>query len=233
MLEQAVDELNAQIKFDALLGGAGIRNPDGTVSIQQILINYRIPEGFVEDYPSVANSDVVGQRFAADPHIIQTVSVSDYRMLGSAAKGIKGGASGSRAGNVIADYLEKYQIAHLMLAGLESSFGLAWMTFYRKDDKQAFDASDAECARYAVPDILYKWQKSSKEQGKIKRPAGLLPLTTREMQIAMMSVNGQSSKSIAEELNLSPHHIRSVIKDIRSRLGLVGHKMTQADLADF
>lgn len=230
MLEQAVQSLNAQIKFDALLGGAGIRNPDGSVSIQQILINYRIDDGFVEAYPAVANSDVVGQRFAADPHIIQTVSVSDYRMLSS---GTRKSVSGSRAGNVIADYLEKYKISHLMLAGLESSFGLAWMTFYRKEGSKAFGARDAECARYSVPDILYKWQQSTKSQGSIKRASGLLPLTTREMQIAMMNVSGMSSKAIADELHLSPHHIRSVIKHIRSRLGVVGHKMTQADLANF
>ena len=230
MLEQAVQNLTQQIKFDALLGGAGIRNADGTVAIQHILINYKIDDGFVEDYPSVAQSDVVGQRFAADPHIIQTVSVSDYRMLSG---GTKGSVSGSRAGNVIADYLEKYKISHLMLAGLESSFGLAWMTFYRKDGNPAFDARDAECARYTVPDILYKWQQSTKAQGSIKRASGLLPLTTREMQIAMMNVNGMSSRAIADELNLSPHHIRSVIKHIRSRLGVVGHKMTQADLANF
>ncbi|CAN5170304.1 hypothetical protein BH11PSE11_BH11PSE11_18520 [soil metagenome] len=230
MLDSAVQALGQQIRFDSLLGGAGVRNPDGTVSIQQVLINYKIEPGFVEDYPAVAHNDVVGQRFAADPHIIQTVSVSGYRSLST---GSKGSISKSRAGNVIADYLEKYKIAHLMLAGLESSFGLAWMTFYRKTGSEAFDAKDAECARYSVPDILYKWQQASKEQGSIKRPSGLLPLTAREMQIALMSVDGMSAKSIAEDLNLSAHHIRSVIKNIRSRLGVAGHKMTRADLADF
>src|SRR5205814_1621068 len=127
----------------------------GTVAIQQVLININIPEGFVDAYPAVAHNDIVGQRFAANPNIVQVVSVADYRSLTS---NVIGGVSGTRAANVIADYLERFRIAHLMLAGLESSFGLAWITFYRKAPNLPFDAQDAECARYRVPEILYKWQ---------------------------------------------------------------------------
>ncbi len=117
-----------------------------------------------------------------------------------------------------------------MLAGLDSSFGLAWITFYRRDGAPPFDPQDAEWAKYLVPGLLYEWQRLACTRECVELPSRLLPLTTREMQIAIMSAQGLLPKTIADRLELSTSTVREVIQNIRARLGIVGRKMTSDDL---
>jgi DNA-binding CsgD family transcriptional regulator len=227
MLEKAVSRLREFIQFDALLAGAGVRNADGSVSITQVLGCHEIPAQFINDYPALAGEDVVGQLFAAYPRIVQTIAVEDYRALSERETG---SVAGARAGKLIANYLLKYDFTQLMLAGLDNSYGLAWITFYRRDGAPAFDPQDAEWAKYLVPALLFEWQRAACPRASVELPSRLLPLTTREMQIAIMSAQGLLPKTIADRLELSTSTVREVIQNIRARLGIVGRKMTSDDL---
>jgi DNA-binding CsgD family transcriptional regulator len=227
MLEKTVDRLREHIQFDAMLAGAGRRNADGSVTITEVLGSHNIAPTFIADYPAVAGEDVVGQLFAAYPRIVQTIAVADYLALSERETG---SVAGARAGKLIANYLLKYQFRHLMLAGLDSSYGLAWITLYRQRGDQPFDPDDAERAKYLVPALLHEWQRASCARAGIELPSRLLPLTTREMQIAIMSAQGLLPKTIADRLELSTSTVREVIQNIRARLGIVGRKMTSDDL---
>lgn len=227
MLDTVVDRLREHIRFDALLAGAGSRNADGSVTISRVLGCYRIAPSFVGEYPAVAGEDVVGQLFAAYPRIVQTIAVDDYLALSERETG---SVAGARAGKLIANYLLKYQFRHLMLAGLDSSYGLAWITLYRNDARDPFDPDDAERAKYLVPALLHEWQRACCTRACVELPSRLLPLTTREMQIAIMNAQGLLPKTIADRLELSTSTVREVIQNIRARLGIVGRKMTSDDL---
>lgn len=240
MLDEVVNDLGEKIQFDALIVGAGVREEEGTVRISAVLGCHGVSPTFIESYPAVAHEDVVGQLFAAYPRIVQVISVEDYRNLGK-AEGKNGEASceesipGARGRKRIADYLENNGIRHLMLAGLDSSFGLAWITFYRKAHDKPFTAMDAEWARYLVPAILYKWQHHVQEPNpnNVELPTRLLPLTAREMQVAILDLEGIRTKVIADRLQLSESYVQTVIKTIRARLGICGRKMTVQDLENY
>ncbi len=227
MLELAVETLSEHVRFDALLAGAGTRNADGSVAITQVLGCHRIAPAFIEEYPAIAGEDVVGQLFAAYPRIVQTISVEDYRALSERETG---SVAGARAGKMIANYLQKHGFEQLMLAGVDNSFGLAWITLYRHAIDDRFGPQDAEWAKHLVPAILYRWQRASCARQGQELPSRLLPLTTREMQIAIMGAQGLLPKTIADRLALSTSTVREVIQNIRARLGIVGRKMTADDL---
>lgn len=227
MLESAVAGLSEHIRFDALLAGAGRRNADGAVAITQVLGTHEIAPSFITEYPDVAGEDVVGQLFAAYPRIVQTISVDDYRALSERETG---SVAGARAGRLIANYLHKHGYAQLMLAGVDNSFGLAWITLYRRDPDAGFGPEDAEWARHLVPALLYRWQRACCPRQSQELPSRLLPLTTREMQIAIMHVQGLLPKTVADRLGLSTSTVREVIQNIRARLGIAGRKMTAEDL---
>lgn len=240
MLDEVVNGLGEQIRFDALVVGSGVREEDGSVTISEILGCHGVSPAFIEGYPAIAHEDVVGQLFAAYPRVVQVISVEDYRTLGKAEG--KGAAAaceesipGARGRKRIADYLDSNGIKHLMLAGLDSSLGLAWITFYRKDHGQPFTALDAEWARYLVPAILYKWQRRTREPSpnNVELTTRLLPLTAREMQVAILDLEGIRTKAIADRLQLSESYVQTVIKHIRARLGICGRKMTAQDLESY
>ncbi len=239
MLDIVVNDLEAHIQFDALIAGAGIREEDGAVTISKVLGCHGVSQAFIDGYPAIAHEDVVGQLFAAYPRIVQVISVEDYRNLGK-AEGKKTDPAweesvpGARGRKRIADYLGSNGIRHLMLAGLDSSFGLAWITFYRKDDKP-FTAMDAEWAKYLVPSILYKWQQCMQgpHAKSMELPTRLLPLTAREMQVAILDLEGIRAKVIADRLQLSESYVQTIIKNIRTRLGICGRKMTLQDLESY
>lgn len=240
MLDELVHVLGKQIQFDALIVGSGVREEDGSVTISEVLGCHGVSPTFIDGYPAIAHEDVVGQLFAAYPRIVQVISVEDYRNLGK-AEGKNANAAceesipGARGRKRIADYLESNGIKHLMLSGLDSSFGLAWITFYRKDDDKPFTAMDAEWARYLVPAILYKWQHHAQKPkpNNVELPTRLLPLTAREMRVAILDLEGVRTKVIADRLQLSESYVQTMIKNIRTRLGICGRKMTAQDLENY
>lgn len=241
MLNIVVDDLKEHIQFDALIAGSGVREEDGAVTISEVLGCHGVSTAFIDGYPAIAHEDVVGQLFAAYPRIVQVISVEDYRNLGK-VEGKNADAAceeripGARGRKRVADYLASNGIKHLMLAGLDSAFGLAWITFYRKAYDKPFTAMDAEWAKYLVPSILYKWQHH-RAQGSharsVELPTRLLPLTAREMQVAILDLEGIRAKVIADRLQLSESYVQSIIKNIRTRLGICGRKMTVQDLESY
>lgn len=227
MIEHIVSSLGTHVHFDALLAAEGTRGADGSVSITDLIGRHNIDPAFIDNYPNVAKEDVVGQLFAACPRIVQTISVADYRDLGKRESDY---APGARGGKLIGDYLERFGIRHLMLAGLESSFGLAWMTIYRTGLDDPFSHQDAEWARYLVPAILFQWQHQTKAKKHVGISTRLLPLTPREMQIAVLNVQGLHPKEISKRLTVSTYYIQDVIKNVRRRLKIAARKMTMDDL---
>ncbi|WP_322048638.1 hypothetical protein [Paraburkholderia sp. J67] len=219
MLEIA-NALQRSIPFDALLIGTGSANDDGTVRINATqLVN--LPSVFVAEYPQVSAVDVVAQVFAALPHTVQVVSIRDYRAL--------------RPDHPIADYLEKYDIEHLMLTGILSSYGLAWITMYRFKHgpcPQTFSSENAEAARYAVPAVLYEWQCKTQPKGRVPSdiPAALAPLDRDELQIVLLKLQGMLNKTIQDKLNVKEDRVKDVLKKARLWLGVSGRKLTPKDL---
>lgn len=213
-----VERLNSRLRFDAVLVGTGVRSAGGRVDIEAVVRLQGLPPAFVADYAQVANADVVGRLFVERPDLVQTVCVSDYPR------------TPTRAGGLVAAYLNRYGIRHLLLAGLESSFGLAWMTFYRLQNDQRFDPADAEFAQYEVPAVLYRWQCANRTRVRNAATHGLLPLAPREMQVAMLNARGQAPKDIARQLGLSVHYVRDLIQGCRVKLGIAGRRMTLDDL---
>ena len=86
---------------------------------------------------------------------------------------------------------------------------------------------------HLVPALLYRWQRACCARQGVEEPSRLLPLTTREMQIAIMHAQGLLPKTIADRLALSTSTVREVIQNIRARLGIVGRKMTAEDLEHY
>jgi hypothetical protein len=219
MLEIA-KTLRQSIQFDALLVGTGATNDDGSVSIKETqLIN--LPPEFVAEYPNVSSADVVAQVFAALPHAVQLVSIRDYRAL--------------KPNHPIADYLEKYDIEHLMLTGINSSYGLAWITIYRFKHGAfhgPFNSDDAEAARYAVPGVLYQWQcrTQPKRNESSDISAALAPLERDELQIVLLKLQGMLNKTIQDKLNVKEDRVKDVLKKARLWLGISGRKLTPKDL---
>jgi hypothetical protein len=212
--------LQRSIRFDALLVGTGFTNEDGSISITETqLIN--LPPEFVAEYPNVSATDVVAQVFAALPHTVQVVSVADYRAL--------------KPDHPIADYLEKYDIEHFMLTGIDSSYGLAWVTIYRfrhGASAEPFNRDDAEAAKYAVPGLLYQWQRRTqvKRGGVGEISTALAPLERDELQIVLLKLQGMLNKTIQDKLNVKEDRVKDVLKKARSWLGVSGRKLTPKDL---
>lgn len=213
-----VERLKGSLHFDALLIGTGVRSAGGEVGIQEVVRLHGLAPSFVADYAEVAGADAVGRLFVERPDLVQTVRVSDYPR------------TPTRAGGLVAAYLQRFGIRHLLLAGLESSFGLAWMTFYRVQNDQRFSPADAEFARYEVPAVLYRWQRANRTRVRNAAMHGLLPLAPREMQVAILNARGQAPKDIARQLGLSVHYVRDLIQGSRVKLGIAGRRMTLDDL---
>jgi hypothetical protein len=85
-IDTVVNTLKDAFDFDALVLGTGASQPDGSVTIGDMLAWHdsleeasdkcrRIDDSFIREYASVATHDVVGQLFAAYPRIVQVISI--------------------------------------------------------------------------------------------------------------------------------------------------------------
>ena len=232
MQEDDLLRLAQAVPFDALIVGSGVRSGRGSIDIGHASILHGLDRTFIEEYAPLAKDDVVGLLFAAYPSAVQVIPVAKYRTLQADAVG--GHTSGCSAGRKIADYLERHGIRHLMLTGLESSHGLAWATFYRRELARPFTAIDVENAKFQVPGMLFRWQTAHMPQSQQPAPpTALLPLTIRETQIAIMKANGALSKCIAHELGVKVSTVEDALKTIKKRLGVTGKKMSPQDIQNY
>jgi DNA-binding CsgD family transcriptional regulator len=218
------------IPFDALVVGSGTRDYEqGHVTISPYHHLENLPSSFVEEYGRVSEDDIVGRLFAAFPHLVQITSVADYEELK-----LMDDAAGIQAGKKIADYLRKYRIEHLLLAGIESSYGLTWATFYRFDPQKRFTEDEAERAKYLLPVLLYDWQTECipKANKAPRPPVWLLPLTPAEMQVTVLFLEGLSYEGIAARSSKTLETVKKLMQNVRVRLGLndSGGKLTLASL---
>lgn len=228
--------LHRCICFNAYIWATGSRDASGTVQINPapLSLTEGFPNSFVTDYPGIAYKDVVGRFFSSFPRTVQLVSVDDYR-----------GPLGGRPGREMADYLESIGIRHLMLSGIESRFGLAWITFYRRGPipLAPFTTLDAEIAAYSVPHWLYRWQalvNALSPVANVEEPRamgmvpGLLGLTPAEVPVAALLVRGFSAKEIVRELkqngkrNANANTVGVHIKHIHKKVGPNCETLTRA-----
>ncbi|MFM0133339.1 helix-turn-helix transcriptional regulator [Paraburkholderia sediminicola] len=219
--------LHRCIAFNACIWATGSRNASGTIQVEPppLLCIEDLPSSFVTDYAGIADKDVVGSFYSAFPRTVQLISVDDYR-----------GPLGGRRGKEMAVYLEGIGIRYLMLSGIESRFGLAWITFYRRGPipLAPFTDLDAEIAAYSVPHWLYRWQTLMNEQSPIDNLGehwsmgmvpGLLGLTPAQVPVAALLARGFSAKEIVRELkrngkrNANVHTVGVHIKHIHKKLG--------------
>ena len=234
MLAPVAHAIAGRIPFDALLIGRGHRTCEGLVHIDDILHLQGLPASFVAEYDAVARHDSVAQFFLDCPWEPQAVSTADYAPAEPDAAslspaGRRASADLSRA--IVHDYLVRHGIRHFMLAGLESSYGLAWATLYRLTDDTPFSSAECERAKFELPGPLHRWQEAHLPRTVSQDHAGLTPLTRRELDVCLRNVRGQAPKTIAADLHLSVHYIREIIQNARRKLGIAGRKMTLQDLA--
>lgn len=118
--EQLMKRIRPLIPFDAYIVGLGRRNEAGAVEALRAAC-VGVPRGFIDNYWSIAEYDAAGQLFACNAtSVIAASSLDDYPFDSTdAAK--------------VGKYLRNHGVARLMLAGTDSSFGLAWATMYRLD----------------------------------------------------------------------------------------------------
>lgn len=224
-MEASIFALASRVRFDAVLVGRGRRNGNQVI-IDEIIWLQGLPESFVSEYTAVAPHDRVAQLFLDFPWEPQTVSTSDY--LDDAQGGRR--TATQRSNMVVGDYLKRFGIRHFMLAGVESSYGLAWVTFFRIGYDIPFSDQDAERAKFELPAVLYRWQEEHLERPAKSKRSCLSPLTRREMEVCVRNVRGEAPKAIARDLCLSVHYVRELIQRSRVKLGVSGRKLTMNDL---
>jgi hypothetical protein len=212
---RVMSTLAQRVPFDAYVWGCGSRRKDGSVEIdRQGTFLEGLPDGFLRQYESIAQDDIVGRLFAHFPHKIQAISTDDYKTAG---------------GRTVAEYLRSYRIAHLMVAGLESSYGLAWVTLYRFEgsDARAFTAEESELVARAVRYHLYTWQENS-GRTRTEVPPAIAPMTVTEMRIADAVTDVADTDEIGRQLTAitGEKHSQAAVIDyaaaLKQKLGLAG-----------
>lgn len=203
---------------DAFLCGTGSRDEDGAVSVDETTVVEGLADDFVKGYERVAKDDIVGMLFAAFPNMStsQVLSVRDYT---------------TDAGAKVAEYLGEFGVTEVCLTGLLSSFGLAWVTFYRKGREVPFTWQQAEDAARFVPYHLYRWQQQRCEAepdsySRTEKPArDMMPLTAQEMRIAIALANGKSYKEVSRMLGGETSTIHTHAANIYRKLGVTSKKL--------
>lgn len=237
--KETVQILHQCISFSACIWATGTRDTSGTIKIAPAPPCYTegLSPSFVTDYSGIAHKDVVGSFFSAFPRTVQRISVSDYRSR-----------LGGRPGVEMATYLESIGIGYLMLTGIESRFGVAWITFYRSNATIVgplcpFNNLDAEIAAYSVPHWLYTWQKLENGPSELTAAAeywsmGMVPrllgLTPTEVTVAALRVRGLSAEKIARALKragkkkANSNTVGVHVKHIQKKLGPDCETLTRA-----
>lgn len=145
-----------EVAHDGYVLGHGVRLSDGTVDIKGYEVggtDKRIDAKFVEAYAPLAAMDMAAQAFANRMSQVLRIPMDHYRGLGK------------RTGYQLLGLFEPLGIEHLLLAGVESRYGLAWLTMYRTkgDERPApepFGLEDCEKAMFTIRGALYAWQRA-------------------------------------------------------------------------
>lgn len=227
-MEASILALANRVRFDAVFAGRGHREKNQIV-IDQIIWLQGLPQAFVTEYAQVAPHDRVAQLFLDFPWEPQAVTIAD--LVGDGVQASRRRTATQRSNEIMAEFFQRFGIRHLLLSGVENSYGLAWMGFFRLGTDQPFTFNDAERIKFELPSHLYRWQEDNVTR--LSQHAArtcVTPLTRREMEVCVRNVRGEAPKTIARDLNLSVHYVRELIQRARGKLGVAGRKLTGADL---
>lgn len=154
----ALQYLVSRIDYDHYVWGAGKAEPDGSLLIDELLstCSFSTP-GFIRGYNTdYASQDVIGRLHMARPELVLVWSAVGPSM--SPRK--------PYSARHMASYLDSDRhIEHLLLVGMHTSRGRAWLTLYRtgsahrQEFKKPFTRGEVEFARHAVPFFLLGWQE--------------------------------------------------------------------------
>lgn len=195
------------ISFDAYVLGAGEREADGTIGIRDYRVR-GLPESFVTDYPAVARDDVAAQLFSCLSTSVIAVCREEYPE-----------PSTKKAGSSIRAYLKYHGVTALLLSGIDSSYGLAWLTIYRLEPATAsFSPEDAEIASYIFRAGLYECQRASLAPTRsldIDR-YNLIGLSPKRLEVALRLARGYTQGEIASELGTTLNTIKTEVAHVRT-----------------
>lgn len=195
-----LDWLKREIGFDGAVWGRGRRLADGTVHVAGGEVMGR-PAGLLADFAEVAQADPVSRRFGAAPRRVQCVDVARHY----ASPGLQ----------PVGQYLERYQVRHLLLCGAVNRRGdLSWITFFREDRGRPFEAAAKMLAGFAVPFVLLAGCANCMPEACNECPG----LSRREREVAAAYAAGEGYKGVARNLGLSPATVRTHLLAIFRKL---------------
>ena len=222
-------------QFDACIVGIGRRNEFGEVVAVRCLC-LDLPHEFLDGYAGIAEHDAAAQLFASHATSVLAISSLDDYPFDSSPHG-KVGA-----------YLRQQGVAFLLLCGVDSSRGLAWATFFRKEPGFAlakaktelpelkaqafrdfirdslgrnFSLEECERASYLVRCGLFEWQEAC-NLPLVKPPRAeryqMIRLLPHQLDVGLRLARGYTQKEIYDELGFS----RSTYDDSKAALTAIG-----------
>ena len=209
-----LEAVSRWIGFDACVHGVGERARDGTIKITDAFVS-GLPEAFVQEYAAIADDDVAAQLFSCQSMSVLSVSSAKYPDL-----------STNKTGSEVGAYLRRHGVKHLLLAGLDSTFGLSWLTLYRMAapdgaEKPPFDPYEAELASYVIRAALFEWQLGTLKTRLPGEPNRyqMVELSPRLLDVALRKARGLTLKEIALELGVEVSTVASAWTQIKLVLG--------------
>ncbi|MCK9687312.1 LuxR C-terminal-related transcriptional regulator [Scleromatobacter humisilvae] len=205
--EKLLEKLREHIQFDAYVLGLGQRNLDGSIEAVRCEC-VGLPQDFVTCYKAVSHDDVAAQLFSCNATSVLAINVATT-YPGKGERSI-----GSRVGKFLADF----GVTHLLLSGIDSRFGLAWLTLYRLNGPTAtpFTPLEAETASYLARAGLFEWQLQVGEpvRGVDGKRYELLRLTPAQLNVALRLARGYKHLEVADELDISERTVQDHAKTI-------------------
>lgn len=206
--------LERRIGFDGVVWGTGKRDANGSIAIEQYVLQGR-PQSLITDYPKIACVDPVSQRFANSPRLLQNISTHTFYC-----------ESGQEN---IRDYLDHHRVRHLFLTGVQQSghMALDWIVLYREDMHRPFDKSLDTLISSAISMTLSsaQFQRSAKaclqiHQQKDEKKTSTVHLTQRQHQILDCLMHGWSNKMIARNLEISENTLKTHLASLYRALNV-------------
>jgi DNA-binding CsgD family transcriptional regulator len=210
------------IGYDAYILGVGERTLSGSVSILRYG-SHGLKEAFVAAYSRVAHDDVAAQLFSstAGRTVLSIDTESCYAEKGS-----------RRSGSGVGKLLRDEKIAQLLLSGVDSTRGMAWLTLYRLRkirEPKPFSTQECERASYVIRAALFEWQLASRAP--IVAPVEdkryeLVQLTPMELQVALRLARGFTEPEIGASLGIAANTVHVHAQAVYRELG------TRSEIAD-
>lgn len=217
-LKPLMDKLKDVAKSDAYIVGIGHRNEFGEVVADRCHC-HGVDREFIDNYSQIAAKDSAAQLFLSNATSVLSIStLEDYPFNATNAADV-------------GRYLRKRRVAHLLLSGVDSSRGIAWLTLYKLNDQtlefldielpneykvterakriasqlKGFTPDECEKASYIIRAGLFEWQLAC--DFKQMRPPyadryKMIRLSPVELDVAVRVARGYSKKQMRDELKI-------------------------------